>query len=56
MSGEPRLKGIDMKAAEFLIGQDGQNNHGHQQEFREVEATLGKWDRKALERKAEGFE
>jgi len=23
-----RLKGIDMKAAEFLIGQDGQNDHG----------------------------
>jgi hypothetical protein len=28
MSGEPRFKGIDMKAAEFLIGQDGQNDHG----------------------------
>jgi len=27
MSGEC-LKGIDMKAAEFLIGQDGQNDHG----------------------------
>lgn len=27
ISGEPRLKGIDMKAR-IRIGQDGQNNHG----------------------------